>query len=296
MIIFMVVESSKPPVPVIRLFFEIISDAVSAQGPTKKDIESCKKRFNDIKRQTKGKIAKEKQYARGTGGGQPYVADLTDFERKVLQRLGTEVIEGITDDSDHDIRGGSVRTSTSASVNTPSTSIGQLPRPSTSHQIENMNIRQQPQHGQYIRSTTNTSHSLSSADTIPDVRSSTPDTGVGRSSADVGRLFRAMMTDSAPLFDDIVEEDVSSRVFILNLVPVRAHSPEVISPDCRSLTPDLSQMAQDQDFDIHEPVRNPSNDDENPNSPHDVVQEPAIEPFEPAPAKPILQEQLFESL
>ncbi|XP_053570795.1 uncharacterized protein LOC128660797 [Bombina bombina] len=97
-----------------------------------------------------------------------------------------------------------------------------------------------------------------------------------------------MVTESAPLFDDIAEEDDSSREVILNLVPVPA--PEGRSPESGSLTPDLTQMAQDQDLDIHEPVINPRSDEENTNSPPDHgVQAQGIEPLEQPQA--IVQEQ-----
>ncbi|XP_053556450.1 uncharacterized protein LOC128647748 [Bombina bombina] len=184
------------------------------------------------------------------------------------------------------IPGLSAQSSTSPSVNTPSTPIESEPQASTPHQMESLQIRQNQQHGQYIRSTSNTSHCLSSADTIPDVRSRTPDTEVGRSTADVGCLFRSMVTDSASLFNDIQEEDDSSREVIINLVPISNHSQECRSTDLRSETPDLSQMAQDQILKNHEPLANPSNEDENQNPVVHLAEEQDIEQIEHAPLQP----------
>ncbi|XP_053562664.1 myb-related transcription factor, partner of profilin-like isoform X2 [Bombina bombina] len=87
-----------------KMIWQRISDAVSAQGPGKKDVEQLKKHYNDIKRFAKAKLAREKNSARATGGGPAYVADLNNYKQKLVQCLGPEIITVITDDCDSDLR------------------------------------------------------------------------------------------------------------------------------------------------------------------------------------------------
>ncbi|XP_053577665.1 uncharacterized protein LOC128666884 [Bombina bombina] len=109
--------------------------------------------------------------------------------------------------------------------------------------------------GQTIRSTSSASHTFLSADTLPDIRTSTPETSVGRGTADLGHLFRNMTGSSPRLFDDPEE---SSREVILNLVAVQPERPEeeeLQSRDHGSETPDLLDDIMDaQPMEIHEPV------------------------------------------
>ncbi|XP_053575358.1 uncharacterized protein LOC128664565 [Bombina bombina] len=109
-------------------------------------------------------------------------------------------------------------------------------------------------HGQFIRSTSTVTHSSSSADTLLDVRTSTPETGVGRATADLGRLFQSLTGYSSPLFD---EEENSSREITINLMPIRAENPisdENTGGHDGSETPDiLDEFGDAKPIEIHTP-------------------------------------------
>ncbi|XP_053545299.1 uncharacterized protein LOC128665228 [Bombina bombina] len=60
------------------------------------------------------KLCKEKRSARGTGGGPGYTADLMEYEKKVLNLMGPEVVEGIEVQGDTDDYAGSPPTQSDA--------------------------------------------------------------------------------------------------------------------------------------------------------------------------------------
>ncbi|XP_053567374.1 uncharacterized protein LOC128657157 [Bombina bombina] len=108
-------------------------------------------------------------------------------------------------------------------------------------------------HGQLIRSTSTVTHSNSSADTLPDVRTSTPETGVGRATGDLGRLFQRLTGHSSPLFD---EEENSSREITINLMPIVENPIQDEPPGGHdgSETPDILEECGDaQPDEIHTP-------------------------------------------
>ncbi|XP_053571683.1 uncharacterized protein LOC128661455 [Bombina bombina] len=126
---------------------------------------------------------------------------------------------------------------------TTSRSSAAVSRPSTS-----------AAHGQFIRPTSTLTHSSSSVDTLRDVRTSTPDTGVGRGTADLGQLFDSLTRQSSPLFD---EEENSSREINLNLVQIREENQDSADNTGRqdsSQTSDLlDEFGDAQQFEIHTP-------------------------------------------
>ncbi|XP_053565563.1 uncharacterized protein LOC128655970 isoform X2 [Bombina bombina] len=234
-----------------KQIWQRISDAVSAQGPGKKDVDQLKKRYNDIKRFAKAKLAREKNSARATGGGPAYVADLNDYEQKLVQRLGPEIITGITDDCDSDLRAmpttaEPVRSNEVPTCSTSSSAVSRPPSAAVSRPSASFT------HGQLIRSSSNVTHTTSSADTLPDLRTSTPQTGVGRSTGDLGRLFQGLTGHSSPLFD----EENSSREITINLMPIVENPIQDEPPGGHdgSETPDiLEDLGDAQPDEIHTP-------------------------------------------
>ncbi|XP_041422500.1 uncharacterized protein LOC121394761 isoform X2 [Xenopus laevis] len=81
-----------------------ICEAVNAVGAHPRTIDNCKKRVSDIKRLLKKKLAEEKKYARGTGGGAPHEIHYLEYEEDFKKVMGPDIVDGIdghidTDDS-----------------------------------------------------------------------------------------------------------------------------------------------------------------------------------------------------
>ncbi|XP_053569812.1 uncharacterized protein LOC128660168 [Bombina bombina] len=78
-----------------RTIWTQISKSVSAEGSFPKDVRACRKRVTDIRKNIKKKVCREKQSAKGTGGGPGYRAELTDFEQMLYARMGDAVVVGL---------------------------------------------------------------------------------------------------------------------------------------------------------------------------------------------------------
>ncbi|XP_075037450.1 uncharacterized protein LOC142098509 [Mixophyes fleayi] len=70
-------------------------DAVNAVGPLKRTVAHCRKRFSDIKRRLKEKMAQERRSTRRTGGGPPLRMEYTTYEEELRQIMPAEIVEGI---------------------------------------------------------------------------------------------------------------------------------------------------------------------------------------------------------
>ena len=74
--------------------WEGVAQAVSSSGTYLRDVGAVKKKWADIKCQTKKEAAHQRRLAKQTGGGPP-PAELDTLEEKVVALIGEEVIEGI---------------------------------------------------------------------------------------------------------------------------------------------------------------------------------------------------------
>ncbi|XP_075042377.1 uncharacterized protein LOC142101835 [Mixophyes fleayi] len=72
-----------------------VCDAVNAVGPLKRTVAHCRKRFSDIKRRLKEKMAQERRSTRRTGGGPPLRMEYTTYEEELRQIMPAEIVEGI---------------------------------------------------------------------------------------------------------------------------------------------------------------------------------------------------------
>ncbi|XP_075043543.1 uncharacterized protein LOC142103378 [Mixophyes fleayi] len=72
-----------------------VCDAVNAVGPLKRTVAHCRKRFSDIKRRLKEKMAQERRSTRRTGGGPPLRVEYTSYEEELRQIMPREIVEGI---------------------------------------------------------------------------------------------------------------------------------------------------------------------------------------------------------
>ncbi|XP_063776817.1 uncharacterized protein LOC134922890 [Pseudophryne corroboree] len=66
--------------------------AVNSEGVVRRTEDKCRKRFYDIKRRVKAKMAKEAKSARQTGGGHPFRASYRDWEEPVRALIPPEVV------------------------------------------------------------------------------------------------------------------------------------------------------------------------------------------------------------
>ncbi|XP_063786405.1 myb-related transcription factor, partner of profilin-like [Pseudophryne corroboree] len=66
--------------------------AVNSEGVVRRTEDTCRKRFYDIKRRVKAKMAKEAKSARKTGGGPPFRATYRDWEEPVRALIPAEVV------------------------------------------------------------------------------------------------------------------------------------------------------------------------------------------------------------
>ncbi|XP_063802144.1 myb-related transcription factor, partner of profilin-like [Pseudophryne corroboree] len=66
--------------------------AVNSEGVVRRTEDTCRKRFYDIKRRVKAKMAKEAKSARKTGGGPPFRATYREWEEPVRALIPAEVV------------------------------------------------------------------------------------------------------------------------------------------------------------------------------------------------------------
>ncbi|XP_063798301.1 uncharacterized protein LOC134965851 [Pseudophryne corroboree] len=66
--------------------------AVNSEGVVRRTEDTCRKRFYDIKRRVKAKMAKEAKSARQTWGGHPFRASYKDWEEPMRSLIPTEVV------------------------------------------------------------------------------------------------------------------------------------------------------------------------------------------------------------
>lgn len=72
-----------------------ICHKVNALGVERRTPNDIRKRWNDMKRRTREKLARARAHARGTGGGAAREAGLTSAEREVAKVLSQEQVVGL---------------------------------------------------------------------------------------------------------------------------------------------------------------------------------------------------------
>ncbi|KAJ8353539.1 hypothetical protein SKAU_G00211060 [Synaphobranchus kaupii] len=75
--------------------WESVAERVSAVGQCKHMADDCKRRWVDLKRRTKEKVAFNSRQAAATGGGPPIEDPLTEIEEEVQQTLQKEQVHGL---------------------------------------------------------------------------------------------------------------------------------------------------------------------------------------------------------
>ncbi|KAM5140606.1 uncharacterized protein ACMZJ9_014485 [Mantella aurantiaca] len=90
--------------PAKNTMWREVVQAVNAAGVAERNIDTCKRRLNDIKRQIKTKLAELSKHRRGAGGGPPPEITFFEYEEKLIDYIDPDVIEGISGDNNSDMR------------------------------------------------------------------------------------------------------------------------------------------------------------------------------------------------
>ncbi|XP_063795526.1 uncharacterized protein LOC134957489 [Pseudophryne corroboree] len=85
-------ESAKVPTRKKMVLCVKVVAAVNSEGVVKRTEDTCRKRYYDIKRHVKSKMAKEAKSARKAGGGQPYIARYLEYEELMRSVIPPEVV------------------------------------------------------------------------------------------------------------------------------------------------------------------------------------------------------------
>ena len=80
--------------------WQTITCHINGLSSTRREVEEVKKRWQDIKRRTKEKVAFNRAQTRMTGSGPPQSEPLTVLESVVQQTLISEQVEGVEGDID----------------------------------------------------------------------------------------------------------------------------------------------------------------------------------------------------
>ncbi|XP_075036602.1 uncharacterized protein LOC142098054 [Mixophyes fleayi] len=72
-----------------------VCDAVNVVGPLKRSVAHCRKRFSDVKRRLKEKMAEKRRSTRRTGGGPPLRMEYTSHKEELRQIMPAEIVEAI---------------------------------------------------------------------------------------------------------------------------------------------------------------------------------------------------------
>ncbi|KAJ8344216.1 hypothetical protein SKAU_G00315450 [Synaphobranchus kaupii] len=75
--------------------WESVAERVSAVGQCKRMADDCKRRWVDLKRRTKEKVAFNRRQAAAMGGGPPIEDPLTEIEEEAQQTLQKEQVHGL---------------------------------------------------------------------------------------------------------------------------------------------------------------------------------------------------------
>ncbi|XP_063786118.1 uncharacterized protein LOC134934667 [Pseudophryne corroboree] len=110
--------------------------AVNSESVVKKTEDTCRKRFYDIKRCVKAKMAKQAKSARQTGGGHHFIASYREWEEPVRSLIPPEVV-GATNvrDSDQPRQDVQKKTTTARTTTTQAADAGDAGT-SSSHTIQ----------------------------------------------------------------------------------------------------------------------------------------------------------------
>lgn len=82
--------------------WNLIVQEVNAAGDLACNIETCRRRLNNIKVQLKKKIQYLAKHQRGTGGGPPANITFSCYEEELKGCLGPDVISGVPGEHDSD--------------------------------------------------------------------------------------------------------------------------------------------------------------------------------------------------
>ena len=86
-------------------YWEEISKKVSSVRGVKRNSKECKVKWNNLRCDSKSKVAKYRREARKTGGGQNDADEPNDLEFKITALIGKEAIEGIICGDSETIKG-----------------------------------------------------------------------------------------------------------------------------------------------------------------------------------------------
>ncbi|XP_063781192.1 uncharacterized protein LOC134929526 [Pseudophryne corroboree] len=116
-------ESAKVPTRKKTVLWAKVVAAVNSEGVVKRTEDTCRKRYYDIKRRVKSKMAKEAKSARKTGGGPPFIATYVDYEEPMRTIIPPEVVSAThVRDSDRPRKDVLKKSSTGRPTVTPITS------------------------------------------------------------------------------------------------------------------------------------------------------------------------------
>lgn len=75
---------------------------VNAAGDIARNVDTCRRRLNDIKVQIKKKLTYIARHQRGTGGGPPANITFSCYEEELKGCLGPDVVSGLPGEHDSD--------------------------------------------------------------------------------------------------------------------------------------------------------------------------------------------------
>ncbi|XP_063804842.1 uncharacterized protein LOC134983077 [Pseudophryne corroboree] len=91
-------RAAKTPLSRKRQLWNQVCHVVNAVGPLKRSVTHCKKRYSDIKRRVKEKVAEERRAAVGAADGEPpVVVEYLSYEEQLRRVLPFELLHGAND-------------------------------------------------------------------------------------------------------------------------------------------------------------------------------------------------------
>ncbi|XP_077348684.1 uncharacterized protein LOC143997117 isoform X1 [Lithobates pipiens] len=83
--------------------WQSIVQEVNAAGEIARNVDTCRRRINDIRQQVKKKLAYIARHQRGTGGGPPANITFSCYEEELKGCLGPDVVSGVPGEHDSDV-------------------------------------------------------------------------------------------------------------------------------------------------------------------------------------------------
>eukprot|EP00079_Xenopus_tropicalis_P033441 XP_017947212.1 PREDICTED: t-SNARE domain-containing protein 1-like isoform X2 [Xenopus tropicalis] len=94
--------ATKTPTAVKAKAWKDIAERVNSVGVCLRNVQNCKKRYQDIKRVLRKKLAEDSRYRSGTGGGPAKRVHFTRYEELLLPFLHRESVRGVSGTFDTD--------------------------------------------------------------------------------------------------------------------------------------------------------------------------------------------------